>query len=156
MVRHFISAALLAIAAFAFAAPAHAEPAEAQTIWRLLDYIAVDYPAAVEDGKIVSAGEFQEMVEFSGSARERIAALPESAAKAGLLTQASALEASVKGKSAPAQIASVARGLAAALIVAYPVPLAPTALPDLARGRALYAERCAACHGATGDGHGPA
>src|SRR3546814_8168194 len=27
--------------------------------------------------------------------------------------------------------------------------------PDLARGAALYAQNCASCHGATGDGKGP-
>lgn len=31
------------------AAPAWAQTAPAQTIWRLLDYIAVDYPGAVND-----------------------------------------------------------------------------------------------------------
>src|SRR5205823_6662440 len=35
----------------------------------------------------------------------------------------------------------------------YKVALLPSRPPDLARGRALYAESCAACHGA--DGHAP-
>src|SRR3546814_12550904 len=34
-------------------------------------------------------------------------------------------------------------------------PLAPAKAPDPARGAALYAENCASCHGAKGDGHGP-
>src|SRR6185436_3818237 len=36
------------------------------------------------------------------------------------------------------------------LLAAYPVPLAPQQVPDLARGALLYAEHCASCHGATG------
>src|SRR6185437_4929642 len=44
--------------------------------------------------------------------------------------------------------------LAAALLAAYPVPLAPKKAPDFARGRALFARNCAACHGEAGDGHG--
>ena len=40
-----------------------------------------------------------------------------------------------------------AKHLAARLLEAYPVPLAPTRAPDLARGAALFAENCASCHG---------
>ena len=32
------------------------------TTWRLLDYIAVDYRGAVNDGKVVNTGEYDEMV----------------------------------------------------------------------------------------------
>src|SRR3546814_10722500 len=35
------------------------------------------------------------------------------------------------------------------------VPLAPARVPDFARGATLFAENCASCHGAAGDGHGP-
>lgn len=50
---------------------------------------------------------------------------------------------------------SQAHALAAELLVAYPTPLAPIRTPDLPRGAALYAQNCAACHGATGGGDGP-
>lgn len=36
-----------------------------QTTWRLLDYVAVDYPGAVQNGRVVSASEFAEMREFT-------------------------------------------------------------------------------------------
>src|SRR3546814_8294738 len=46
---------------FAVAGVAYANP-QAQTMWRLLDYIAVDYPAAIgEHGKVVSQLEYDEM-----------------------------------------------------------------------------------------------
>ena len=45
---------LLCLFALLGAAPAAAQDAEVQTTWRLLDYIAVDYPGAVQGGKIVS------------------------------------------------------------------------------------------------------
>ncbi|WP_370866424.1 c-type cytochrome [Brevundimonas aurantiaca] len=50
-----------------------------------------------------------------------------------------------------------AKALAAALLAAYPSPLAPAFPPDLARGQALYQEQCAVCHGVTGraDGEAP-
>jgi high-affinity iron transporter len=61
----------------------------------------------------------------------------------------------VAAKAPPEQIAATARRLGAELLAAYPVPLAPAAAPDLARGAALYRENCAACHGEAGDGRGP-
>jgi len=42
------------------------------------------------------------------------------------------------------------------LLRAYPVPLAPPHTPDLAQGERLFQSNCAACHGATGHGDGPA
>lgn len=146
---------LLCLFAWFGAAPAIAQSGEVQTTWRLLDYVAVDYPGAIQDGRIVSELEYKEMTEFAASVRERLAALPEKPAKAKLVADAAALQAAVARKAPPPEIDRQARGLAAELIAAYPVPLAPRRLPDLARGTALYAQNCASCHGAAGDAKTP-
>ncbi|MEA3063854.1 MAG: high-affinity iron transporter [Sphingomonadales bacterium] len=146
---------LLCLLAFLAAAPAAAQQADVQTSWRLLDYIAVDYPGAVQGGKVVSAAEYKEMAEFAGSVRERIGALPPTPAKARLTAASDGLQGAIGRKAAPAEVARLAHGLAADLIRAYPVPLAPKTMPDPARGAALYAENCAACHGAAGDAKTP-
>lgn len=138
------------------AAPARAQTAPAQTIWRLLDYIAVDYAGAVSDGQVVNEAEYVEMVEFSASVRQRLGELPPTEARAGLLHGATRLEGAIAAKAAPASIATSARQLGKILLAAYPVPLAPSNLPDLTRGAALYAQNCASCHGSTGDGRGAA
>ncbi|HEX6376921.1 MAG TPA: FTR1 family protein [Allosphingosinicella sp.] len=137
------------------AAPAAAQNADVQTTWRLLDYVAVDYREAVRGGRIVNQGEYKEMAEFTASVSERLGALPESPAKARLVAGAAALRTAVARKADPARIERQARGLAAELIGAYPVPLAPRRMPDLARGQVLYAENCAGCHGAAGDAKTP-
>ncbi|HEX9953909.1 MAG TPA: FTR1 family protein [Allosphingosinicella sp.] len=142
---------LLSLAAIAFlAAPAAAQDAGVQTTWRLLDYIAVDYREAVQGGKVVNPAEYQEMEEFSATVREGLAKLPAKPAKAQLSSDAQALQAAIAAKAAPDDIAKRARGLAGALLTAYPVPLAPQAAPDLARGEALYRTSCASCHGLDG------
>ncbi len=125
--------------------------AEVQTSWRLLDYLAVDYPGAVAGGKIISVAEYAEMREFAASVSKRIAALPSRPAKAGLLAQAKDLENAIGAKAPPARVDSLARSLASALIASYPVPLAPARAPDLASANDFYASVCAACHGANGD-----
>jgi high-affinity iron transporter len=136
-------------------APASAQQAEVQTTWRLLDYVAVDYREAVRGGRIVNQGEYDEMIEFSRSIRERITALPDKPAKAALAAEAQRLQAEIARKAEPQAIHGIARGLGVRLLAAYPVPLAPRSAPDLGRAAQLYAENCASCHGAAGDARAP-
>lgn len=151
----FMQAVVLGILlACSTAAFAQAQTAPAQTIWRLLDYFAVDYPGAVSDGRVISDVEYSEMVEFSASVRQRLAQLPPTAATGKLVRDAARLESTIADKAPAEQVATSARDIARALLTAYPVPLAPAGIPDLSRGAALYAENCASCHGANGNGRG--
>ena len=72
-----VLSALLAVVGLASARPARAaDPAaEARQAWQLLDYIAVDYPAAIQNGEVVDAGEYAEMQEFTASVSAKLAAL---------------------------------------------------------------------------------
>lgn len=135
---------------------AAADTGDVQTAWRLLDYIAVDYGGAVHQGQVFSASEYAEQQEFAATVASRIAALPDHPDRAALLASAAQLQREIADKAEPARVAATAHQLGAALLAAYPVPLAPARVPDLARGAALYQQNCAACHGAHGDGHGPA
>ena len=141
---------------FSFAVPAHAADPNAQTAWRLLDYIAVDYPAAVQEGEVVNEGEYAEMGEFSEAVRARLTALPPTEGLPQLVSDAERLQLAIAAKSAPAEVAKLARSLAGELLAAYPMPLAPAGTPDLGRAADLYQQHCASCHGVTGAGDGPA
>ena len=132
-----------------------ANPADVQTAWRLLDYVAVDYGGAVENGRVKSASEYAEMTEFTSSVSARLAALPPKPERAALIAGAARLEGDVARRATATEIATAAHAIAADLLKAYPVPLAPMEVPDVARGTALFASTCASCHGARGDGHGP-
>lgn len=134
---------------------ARASTADVQTAWRLLDYLAVDYSGAVSDGKIKSESEYAEMTEFAASVSSRLTALAPSPARAELIAQAVQLRAVIAAKGSREDVARLAHGLAADLLKAYPVPLAPAKAPDLTLGAASFATNCASCHGLSGDGHGP-
>ncbi|MBB3892904.1 high-affinity iron transporter [Phenylobacterium haematophilum] len=155
LARLFLAAALLVVAQLPVTAMSQEAASPAAVAWRLLDYIAVDYPGAVSGGRIVSDAEYAEMREFSASVRSRIDALPAGPAKSQLLAESTALVAAVDRRAEPKTVALQARSLGSDLLKAYPVPLAPRQAPDLARGAALYTEQCAACHGASGRGDGP-
>lgn len=149
-------ASLLSVLFFlTFAGAARAAPST-QTILHLLDYIAVDYAGAVEDGRIKSADEYQEMREFAGQAYVFIKGLPANAAQPQLLAEAMALVKQVEAKAAVPDITAKANALRWAVIRAYNIQVAPTHAPDLKQGAGLYAAQCAACHGAEGRGDGPA
>lgn len=148
---------VLSLLAVTFAATAAlADTASVQIAWRMLDYIAVDYPEAVHDGAVVSESEFAEMTEFATSARLRIAELPASGAQPDLLQRAEVLETLIADRASASAVAAAARALAADLIKEYPVPLTPAEPPDFSRGRKLFVQNCVSCHGVNGDGNGPA
>lgn len=153
--RRFVAALLLIVAALAFARPALAASDDVQVSWRLLDYLGVDYAGAVKNGAVISASEYAEMREFSGSVHQRIAALPANPAKPTLVSQSDELVAAIDRKADPAEVQAISKKLASALLAAYPVALAPPKVPDLARGAKLFNDTCAACHGANGDAKTP-
>ncbi|AIF48074.1 FTR1 family protein [Dyella japonica] len=124
--------------------------------WQMLDYLAADYAGAVRNGEVVSASEYAEMREFARHARERVLALPPSPATPALHEQADQLVALIDAKAPEADVSRQAHALTDTLLQAYPIPTAPGRTPDLARGASIYQAQCAACHGATGHGDGPA
>lgn len=142
--------AFLLLSALSLPTAARADDAAVQTTWRLLDYVAVDYREAVRDGQIVNRLEYDEMRDFTAAVAERIAALPEHPEKGALLVSAAQLRQAVARQVPPPEIERLARSLAARLLAAFPVPLAPPAAPDVDRGAALYTQHCASCHGAEG------
>ena len=158
-IRNLLHLAIVCLLMVVWPTASFADPqtqSAVQTTWRLLDYVAVDYPGAVKDGRVVSSSEFSEMREFTATAESQLRALPKSASQPALLAQAAALRSKVDAKAPPPVIAQLAHQLGTDLLKAYPVPLAPAQLPDLSRGSQLFQTNCAACHGPAGHGDGPA
>ena len=141
-------------------APATAQEAPnndaAQTIVHLLDYVGVDYPEFVKDGKVVDESEYAEQLEFSGQVIVLLDTLPENPAKARLSERAATLKSRIEAKAPGAEVSKLAGELRWDVIEAYRLAVAPKRAPDLARAEKLYAADCAVCHGARGMGDGPA
>jgi high-affinity iron transporter len=149
-----IRALLLAALSLAASLPAHADDPDA--LLQLVDYIAVDYPAAVADGEVISPAEYAEMREFAARAGTLAAALPEGAAKAQALPAAAELATAIEARAPVATVRAATARIRGALLDGFALDLKPAQRPDLARAAQLYASACAACHGASGDGRGPA
>lgn len=148
---------LLGALAWMLAASALAQaPAGSQQILHLLDYVAVEYPEFVQNGRVTDEAEYQEQVEFSGQVAEALRAFPPNEHLARLQADAGRLHDAILAKADAQQVAAQARGLQTDLTRAYDIRIEPASVPDLARAASLYQASCAGCHGVAGDGRGPA
>ena len=154
-----LKAWIAAIAAgFLIVGTAMAQPAaavgDAKQLWQLLDYVAVDYGGAISNGAVISEGEYAEMLDFTENAGKQVQLLPPHASRTQIADVIGELRAAVVRKADGSEVARLAHRANELLIAAYPIPVAPKAVPDLARGRTLYAAQCTTCHGAAGKGDG--
>ncbi|HXT52564.1 MAG TPA: FTR1 family protein [Thermoanaerobaculia bacterium] len=151
---------LLVVLLLAAAVPLVAAPAFAggdpSALLQLVDYVGVDYAGAVSAGKVADAGEYAEMQEFATRIVAGVATLDEGPARPALLGDARALAGLVAAKAPPSEVAELTRRMRDGLMRAYPVAVTPRRSPDLARGRVLYQQSCASCHGVAGHADGPA
>jgi high-affinity iron transporter len=148
----------LLLGVLAVVSPAVAAPvgSAAQTILHVLDYVAVDYPEAVKDGRVADEAEFKEQIDFVAQAVAMLGDLPAHPQRAALVEKARRLLALVEGRRPAADVAHLAGEIRGEVITAYRVAVAPSRPPDLRAARELYAGRCATCHGSEGRGDGPA
>lgn len=128
----------------------------AQTAVHMLDYIGVDYPEFVQDGKVLNQAEYQEQLEFATQVQALIARLPGNPRREALQAAARDLHRQIEARAAGSEVARASGELRQAIIEAYGLTVAPKQAPDLQRAGTLYGQMCAACHGAEGRGDGPA
>lgn len=133
---------------------AKAEEPSPELVVHLLDYLAKDYGGAVQNGKVISQGEYDEQVEFGGIVEKNSKGFSKLSADQEFMKGVSELQALIKTKGAPEAVSKLARKLQQDAIRLAGIDVAPTAKPDLAIGRTLYQANCVSCHGNTGHGDG--
>ncbi len=138
------------------ALPALAHGAAAERLLHMLDYIGVDYPATVADGKVVNQSEYREQAEFAAQLVQMVEALPAKPGREALRAGVQSLSENIAAKRPGAEIRQQTEELRAQVVQLYGVATAPRRAPNVAGAQALFAQKCAACHGAEGRGDGPA
>jgi len=133
-----------------------AHPASADETRRFLlivDYIGSDYAAAVQGGKVVNAGEYQEMQSFSADALSLFASLPppgDLQVFGQIQQKLRELRGLVQSKADPTDVTGLTREIKSATVSLYQVTTFPLKPPLLKRAKKLYKENCAVCHGVDG------
>ncbi len=150
-----IAAALSVIGASA--ARAQDSVATARRVFATANLAAQEYGVGVVAGRVVSVAEVEEARLFVGEARKAAAGLPPALAAASDSALAGML-ALVQRTAAPEEVDALVDALGQALTAGVGASLEPVPewAPSLARGRELFAQSCASCHGVSGRGDGPA
>lgn len=129
--------------------PLKANDQNARMMVHLLDYIAVDYSMAVNQGEIVNTAEFAEMQEFANTINTLSSSAP-----ATVKSDIEVLKQLIADKASQEKVSSVATSIKQKIISSYQLEIAPKRWPDLDNGRQLYALQCKSCHGENGFGDG--
>ncbi|MEZ4307315.1 MAG: cytochrome c [Polyangiaceae bacterium] len=134
---------------------------EAQRLAHLMSYVAGDYGGAVADGVVTSQAEYDEQRALIKEAAGIAGRLDAAAKPAGvpvlevkLATLVGEVAAKVEAKGAESEVAGAATKVRSAALLAFGVSETPKELPNPMRGKNLYHELCADCHGAAGRGDG--
>ncbi len=126
-----------------------------EIVVHLLDYLAKDYAGAVQDGKVVSEGEYAEQIEFAGIVAKNANGV-DRLKDPDFLKGISELDRIIKNKGSADEVEKLARYLQQNAIRLAGIEVEPTVLPDLGLGSKLYQQNCITCHGNAGRGDGPA
>lgn len=151
----WLTVVLLAASLPGLALASTADDEKAQTIVHMLDYVGVDYPDSVQDGRVINSEEYEEQHEFAAQAISLLGELSAVPEQTRLLQQAHDLRTRIEAKASGKEIAALADQLLIGVIHAWQLSVAPRQPPDLQQGENLFAQHCAGCHGSQGRGDGP-
>jgi high-affinity iron transporter len=131
--------------------------ARARRIAAVATIAGQEYGRGVASGTLISATEVNEARALLADAGRLTDSLPPTARRA-VRARLDSVDGKMVALADPVTVRSAVAGLYASLARTLGIDLAPVSPvpPALARGALVYSERCAACHGASGAGDGPA
>lgn len=128
--------------------------ADVQTLLQLVDYVGVDYPEAVDSGRVINEFEYVEMLEFAERIQIETNQLNQTSASEQLYTLSSKLLTSIDIRADAEVIAELTQSMRKLLMSEFNLILTPRTVPDLNRAQQIYSVQCSVCHGEMGRGDG--
>lgn len=126
----------------------------------ILNYVIGDYPIAVgPEGEIRNEAEYHEQIALLEQVQHLLTPAQglasASSPSAAVVDDLRELRQWVREQRRPEAVLELASKLRDTLVTSNGLVLAPAALPSLARGRRLYSNACAVCHGSVGRARTP-
>jgi high-affinity iron transporter len=159
--RCLIATVLALLSVVSGTAPAAVSTASDEDIRRVLTLLAAageEYREGVHDGRVVRPTEFEEAKSFVEDAQQRLNRLSQAAPAANATASRFAeIGGAMDAHAAVEVVAEKLTGLRGRIVELTGVgeQIYPPAAPSATRGKRLFDENCAACHGERGDGKGP-
>lgn len=152
---------LLAVVAWLTSSSAGAAPDEASVrrLVMVIEYIAGDYGAAVQNGQVVSADEYKEMHDFAASAEREFAKIETElpvASRQEVTSNLGTLKTLITSKADQSAVRAVVKTIKERVIASATFATSPAQAPDRDVALKVYGQLCASCHGENGLGDGPA
>lgn len=146
---------LLSFFCFSTLASPPLEQTKIKQIAQLAEYVGVDYVAAVGNGEILDADEYEEMSEFSHVILEQASQLSSQTNKFDTVkANAQALHTAIYNKASVVEVRKASSALRESLLTFMPQLSLPKTLLPLEQTKALFAANCSMCHGLSGQGDG--
>jgi high-affinity iron transporter len=130
------------------------EISQVRQLAQLVEYIGVDYIAAVEGGQIINEDEYREMLEFSAIILRRTSEHSGNENNLFIYEKSIALEQAIKHKSPALHIRQLSAEIREHLLDSLPEPPLPTRLLSKQSTQYLFQQNCSGCHGELGKGDG--
>jgi len=131
------------------------QSSDMRQLLQLAEYVGVDYSEAVANGEVINPDEYSEMTEFAGLIGEKTEQAPE-AVKPAMQQLVGKLKQLINDKADPEAVVALTSELRDTLLSALPKLSLPSKLASEKHVEELFQQNCAACHGASGQGDGPA
>lgn len=155
LLRGFLACLLVTAAPVWSAGSDTAGKEPVRAILQMIDYVGVEYPTFVRDGRVLDAAEYAEQIEFAQLVPERLRGLPDRPGKGEALDLSRRLRQAIENKASGEEVVGLIAALRGSVLESYPIDVAPRRPPEVAGAAALYHKQCAGCHGAGGHGDGP-
>ena len=153
--RAVFTVAVAVLVALAVTPSLHAQEGPAKRLSSIVGVAVEEYGKAIDaNGRLVSDIEYHEAVSFLQDAKE-VAARLSGARASAVQAVLDSLTAIVVARRPPKDLAALHERFSAALGTEGALDL-PTRVIDLTEGKSIYERNCASCHGALGQGNGPA
>jgi high-affinity iron transporter len=145
------------VSAIVAADPGDAPEVEARRLIHILGYTASDYAGAVQNGAVNNDSEYAEQKALLSDAQKIASRIEPLAPKhdAPFVADVAKLAELVDHKASDKDIGALVTRIRGEIVAAFQLIEAPSAPPDPIRGKALFAEHCATCHGDSGHADTP-